>query len=245
MTSTTREPETRCLPLPGAARIAALALLVVAGVPAKGELAVFVEGDFLRIEAYQLVGERMKLHLPEGGWLTVPLARIERIIDDEIVATPVIELEEAVVAPFELGFDDQSVPQSPFGELIHETARRHALNPYLLSAMMRAESAYDVYALSNKGARGLLQLMPATAERFGVSATVLYDPAQNLEAAARYLVFLRKEFEGELPLILAAYNAGEGAVRRHGGIPPYRETQNYVARIYRFLGLDGDSETAQ
>ena len=87
----------------------------------------------------------------------------------------------------------------------------------------------------------MLQLMPATAERFGVATEELFNPERNIEAASRYLVFLRREFNDELPLVLAAYNAGEGAVRRHGGIPPYKETRNYVAKILRYLGLDQGS----
>ena len=96
-------------------------------------------------------------------------------------------------------------------------------------AMAEAESAFDPYAVSHKGACGMLQLIPATAERFGVED--IFDVDQNLDGGARYMRWLLDRFEGRTDLALAAYNAGEEAVDRHGGIPPYRETRNYVSRI--------------
>ncbi|HEX6863078.1 MAG TPA: lytic transglycosylase domain-containing protein, partial [Thermoanaerobaculia bacterium] len=92
-------------------------------------------------------------------------------------------------------------------------------------------------AVSHKGARGLMQLMPATAQRFGVRKEQLFDPKHNLEAGVRYLSWLMDQFPTDLAKILAAYTAGEGAVARYKGIPPYRETQNYVRRIFTNLGL--------
>jgi soluble lytic murein transglycosylase-like protein len=103
--------------------------------------------------------------------------------------------------------------------------------------MVRAESGFDPHAVSVKGARGLLQLMPATAARFGVAEDSLFEPITNLGAGARYLGWLAERFAGELPLILAAYNAGEGMVDRYGGVPPFRETQDYLRRIYADLGI--------
>ena len=99
----------------------------------------------------------------------------------------------------------------------------------LVHAIVRVESNYNPFAISNKGARGLMQLIPATARRFGVSNS--FDPRDNLDGGIRYLKYLMGMFNGDLRLSLAAYNAGEMAVTRNGGIPPYRETQDYVRKI--------------
>lgn len=114
--------------------------------------------------------------------------------------------------------------------LILQVARQQGLDPDLLHAVIRTESNYKARARSHAGALGLMQVMPATGRRFG--ATDLYDPLQNLQAGARYLRWLAQRFNGDLSLVLAAYNAGEGAVQRHGNqVPPYRETRAYVQRV--------------
>lgn len=118
--------------------------------------------------------------------------------------------------------------------LIEAAAYRHGVLPELLHAVIRTESAYKPNALSHAGACGLMQLMPATAERFRV--TQIWDPAQNIEGGAAYLRFLLDLFDNNLRLALAGYNAGEGAVQRYGNqIPPYKETQNYVRKVLQFL----------
>ncbi len=124
----------------------------------------------------------------------------------------------------------------PYQRLIERVAARHALDPKLLGALVDAESAREADAVSHAGARGLAQLMPETARRFGV--VHLDDPEENLEGAARYLKWLLARFDGRVELALAAYNAGEGAVDRHGGIPPYKETQRFVRKVMRRAGLD-------
>lgn len=114
--------------------------------------------------------------------------------------------------------------------LLHGAAARNGVDPRLLLAVMRQESSFNARAVSNKGARGLMQLMPATARRFGVQD--IFDPAQNIEGGAQYLRFLLDTFGGDVELALAGYNAGENAVARYGNrVPPYRETQDYVRRI--------------
>ena len=115
--------------------------------------------------------------------------------------------------------------------LIDRISRKHEIDPELVKVVARVESNYNPRATSHKGALGIMQLLPATAKRFGVSNA--YDPAQNIEGGVRYLKFLSDRFRGNLSLVLAGYNAGENAVQRHGGIPPYRETQEYVRRIRR------------
>ena len=123
-------------------------------------------------------------------------------------------------------------------DALFAAARKHKVNPHLIAAVIRAESAFNPRALSPKGARGLMQLMPATAKRYGVRTAELFQPERNIEAGVRYLSFLTDRFAGDLPRILAGYNAGEGSVDRYGGVPPYRETQGYVRRILGYLGLE-------
>ena len=118
---------------------------------------------------------------------------------------------------------------SGISRVILASARQHRLDPLLVRAVVLTESAGRPRARSPKGARGLMQLMPATAARFGVAD--LDDPAQNIDGGARYLRWLLDRFGGNVTLALAGYNAGEGAVDRYGGIPPYRETHHYVRRV--------------
>jgi hypothetical protein len=113
---------------------------------------------------------------------------------------------------------------------IVESSRRYNIDPLLIYAQMHQESAFKKRARSHKGASGLMQLMPATARRFGV--TKIYDPQQNIDAGVKYMRWLLDKFGGDLVLALAGYNAGEGAVMKYGyNVPPYRETRNYVKRI--------------
>lgn len=125
----------------------------------------------------------------------------------------------------------------PYQRLIERTAERHQLDPSLLEALVEIESGRNAQAVSPKGARGLGQLMPATARRFDVAD--VHDPAENLDGAARYLAWLIDRYQGDLTLALAAYNAGEGAVDRHLGVPPYPETRAYVRKVLGRAGLEG------
>ena len=113
---------------------------------------------------------------------------------------------------------------------IVESSRRYNIDPLLIYSQMHQESSFKIRATSHKGASGLMQLMPATARRFGV--TSIYDPRQNIDAGVRYMRWLLDTFKGDVVLALAGYNAGEGAVMKYGwNVPPYRETQEYVRRI--------------
>lgn len=114
-------------------------------------------------------------------------------------------------------------------DLVHRVSVEHGLDPKLVDALVRVESGYDPSAVSRKGAMGLMQLMPATAHRLGV--TDPFDPEQNVRGGVREFSRLIGVFRGNLQLALAAYNAGEGAVARYRGVPPYAETRNYVSQI--------------
>jgi soluble lytic murein transglycosylase-like protein len=138
-----------------------------------------------------------------------------------------------------------STGNAAFDAVIYEAATQNSLDPCLIVSVMRAESAFNRMAVSPKGASGLMQLMPATAERFGVKN--IFDPRENILAGAKYLRWLLDRFSGDVRLALAGYNAGEGAVEFYGNrIPPFLETQNYVRTIYtRYSGLHLGSAAAQ
>lgn len=118
---------------------------------------------------------------------------------------------------------------SAYDPMIRQASSRHGVDFALVKAIMHVESSFNPYAASNKGALGLMQVLPATARRHGV--VDFYDPHQNIEAGVRHLKYLTDKFNNKQYLIIAAYNAGENAVLRHGGIPPYAETQAYVRKV--------------
>lgn len=152
-------------------------------------------------------------------------------------ADPLERLRKAADLLLEVN-TELGAPRSPYGELIYDIAIRHSINPHLVAALIHVESAFNPRAVSRKGAYGLMQLLPATARRFGLTRKKdLFNPGKNLDAGVRYLKWLTHRFGGDVPKILAAYNAGEGAVERYGGIPPYRETEQYVRKIFSLLGF--------
>jgi hypothetical protein len=194
------------------------------------ELVLMVGGGVLKVDGFSRTGDQIELDLSSGGSLTVPVLRIDRILADEIEKAPADALS---AGHLEVDFSgEQSVPDTPFGDLIFATAKRHAVNPQLVAAMVLTESAFDPVAVSRKGAAGLLQLMPSTARRFGVTSREVFIPEHNLEAGVRYLRWLIDRFDGDLELALAGYNAGEASVDRYRGVPPYRETHDYIRRVY-------------
>jgi soluble lytic murein transglycosylase-like protein len=132
---------------------------------------------------------------------------------------------------------------SDVDNFIVESGKRNAVDPLLLYSIMHQESSFKPRAISYKGARGLMQLMPATASRFGV--TNIWDARQNVEGGARYMRFLLDLFSGDVRLALAGYNAGEGAVMKYGNqVPPYSETREYVRRIGNRYGMIRDPQAA-
>lgn len=228
-------------------RLIILAVLVAA-FPASASIAVLANGRNMKIDAYEVEEDVIHLTLQGGGSMTMPLVRIERIVDDEIVTPEVVEevkkiVEEGGVFPKRSWrYSESSVPlwQSKYNDIIKAAAKKFDVDAALVSAVIKAESDYNPRERSHKGARGLMQLMPATAERFGVTDS--YDPEQNIHAGARYLAWLLKTFDGNADLAVAAYNAGEGNVWKYEGVPPFRETVNYINRISRHIRRAIDEE---
>jgi len=126
--------------------------------------------------------------------------------------------------------------------LVQEAANRHNVDPALVRAVIQTESGWNPSAVSRRGAVGLMQLHPVTAQRFGVDD--VFNPQQNVDAGVRYLKRLLQRYKGNLDLALAAYNAGEGAVDRHGGVPPFRETRDYVQKVQNTYFRPGSGRLA-
>jgi len=142
--------------------------------------------------------------------------------------------KQAIYMPSEISFTGQDRPsvyldRDGAEKMVREASERHNVDPALVRAVIETESNWNPSARSRKGAVGLMQLIPSTAQRFGVNDA--FNPRQNVEAGVRYLKTLLERYNGNLDLALAAYNAGEGAVDRAGGVPHYRETRNYVQRV--------------
>jgi hypothetical protein len=156
-----------------------------------------------------------------------------------VVSKPVNEqrVAETVIRPREINPATQSAeppaPASGINEAVERIAAEHSLPPQLIHSVIKVESNYNPYAISNKGALGLMQLIPETARRFGV--VDVFNPVENIQGGAKYLRYLLDLYNGNYPLALAAYNAGEAAVARYGGIPPFAETQNYVMLVRKQL----------
>jgi soluble lytic murein transglycosylase-like protein len=195
---------------------ATIALLVLAGAgSARAEIAVLANGQTLKVTARRVEGDRVYLSLKDGGEVGLLPTEVRGFVPDEVI--------DEVLAPLGAGTDIRA--------LAIATARRHGLDPNLVLAVVAVESGFEPGAVSNKGAQGLMQLMPATARELGVANAL--DPAQNLDGGTRYLRMLVAQYGGDLGKALAAYNAGPGAVKRHGGVPPYRETHHYIDRVLR------------
>jgi soluble lytic murein transglycosylase-like protein len=172
-----------------------------------------------------------------GVWLSRPAwaQGIVTITDDHgrkiYINTPETRPKAALPAPTAspTKAGNAAPPSSEISQLVEQTANRLQVDPQLVHAIIQVESEYDPKAVSPKGAMGLMQLIPETAQRFGVEDP--FNPKQNIEGGVSYLRYLLDLFGGDLPRSLAAYNAGEGAVQRYGGIPSYAETRNYVQKV--------------
>jgi hypothetical protein len=222
------------LQMPRLIVLSAAALAVLLGsASARAELVVFTDGRTVKAAGYEVQGEELEIRVRGGGSYTVDMALVERIVDDEVEVSEVEVKEvggEEKVA-YDLSYNDDRKPLfgTAYDAIIQAEARKHDLDASFVSAVIRAESNYQPRAVSRKGARGLMQLMPATARRLSVRRP--FDPASNVGGGVRYLKELLVRFDHRPELVLAAYNAGEGAVSTYGGVPPYRETIGYVKRI--------------
>ncbi len=162
---------------------------------------------------------------------------IKQAKDGRIVVTnrpDVIFTKSRVKASFITSSPAMDVPFI-YKKKVGELALKYGLSEKLILAVIKAESDFNVYAKSKKGAAGLMQLMKDTAIKYGVSNR--YDAQQNLEAGIKHLKYLYEKYNGDLNLTVAAYNAGEGAVKKYNGVPPYKETKNYIKRVRKFMGL--------
>jgi hypothetical protein len=173
-----------------------------------------------------------------NGKRTVSTVRADYRTGRLIRTTSVVEvktvepkaIEPKVIAPIEVG-GAPARPDAPINEIVEEAAQKHGVDPALVHSVIKAESNYNPNAVSVVGARGLMQLMPATARQLGVHNS--FNPKENIEGGVKYLKYLQEKFQ-DPALALAAYNAGEGAVAKYNNsIPPYRETQDYVVKVAR------------
>jgi len=191
-----------------------LSLGLLAAPALRAEYVVLRSGQRLKVTGYQVVGDKYRLQMGGG---TV-----------EIAAEDVLAIEpEEVFTPMPA----QPVVKAPYRELVEAAAERYKVDADLITSVIAVESNFDPKALSPKNARGLMQLLPETADRLGVQN--IYDPKENIEAGTRYLRELLQRYNNDLALALAAYNAGPERVQQYGRVPPFAETLSYVRRVKR------------
>jgi soluble lytic murein transglycosylase-like protein len=203
-------------------RIALFAIWLLASFGAGGlraEYVVLRNGQRLQVTGYQLLGDRYRLQM-KGGFVEVAAAEVVTIEPEEVF-TPIA----APVNPARLAANPE------FAELIQAAANRYKVDADLISSVIAIESNYNPKAISRKNARGLMQLIPGTATRFGVRN--VFDPRENINAGTQYLGELLHRYDNDLIRALAAYNAGPQNVQKYGRVPPFRETQTYVQRVKR------------
>jgi hypothetical protein len=213
--------------------------------PARAELVTLGSGRTVSVRSVHIDGETAMLALRGGGYLECSVELIRAVAPDEVpypepeavVATtngtdPATPGRALALAGSASLTDMDASERRPYLTLIEAAARRHNVDPRLVHAVITVESRYRADARSRKGAMGLMQLMPATARELQVRDP--YDPAANIEAGVRHLRHLLERFD--LPRAVAAYNAGAGAVRKFGGVPPFRETQAYVRQVLHLAG---------
>jgi soluble lytic murein transglycosylase-like protein len=213
---------------------------------ASAELVFLKTGRSMSVKAVRYDGDQAVMTLRMGGEVIFDKTAIDRVEPDEVeYPEPAPEPNSAALASASAAAGQQlasrAVAETPlpapvipaqFNGLVNELSKRHGVDARLVHAVITVESAYQTRARSPKGAKGLMQLMPDTARQYGVRNA--YNAAANLEAGIKHLKSLLDRFE--LTLALAAYNAGEATVRRFNGIPPYRETRDYVTKVMRLAG---------
>ena len=198
-------------------------LLALPGV-ARADIVRLKNGRVLSVESWEIKGDTVVLVFREGGRVEAPQSSIDEVLPDEYPRVKPLPPQPLVV--------EVVPPPAPVGDipaLVNTLAQRYGVDPKLAHAVVRVESNYQPRALSPKGAKGLMQLMPAVAQQYAVDDP--FDAAENLEAGLRHLRGLLDRYRNDVRTALAAYNAGVFAVTKYGGVPPYRETQDYVRRI--------------
>ena len=220
--------------------LATCVLLICGATVSSAEIVFMTSGGVLSVKGHKTEGDSVILTLRSGGEVTCDKTLIEKIVPDEVPHPEPAPVMAA--APQQQEAPKPAVPErtsllkdTVYGELIASAAEAHGVNPILVQALVQVESNYKPRARSPKGAMGLMQIMPATAREYKVRNA--YDPKANIDAGIRKLKSLLEMWQGDVALALAAYNAGAGAVQKYNGIPPYRETQNYVSRILAIAGL--------
>jgi hypothetical protein len=208
---------------------ASMVFLCGVAVPATAEIVYLSSRKTLSIQSHRVEGESIILTMRDGGQVTCDKSLIEKIVADEV---PYVD-PRAVQVPADQAGEPSLLQRTPYGEVIAAISEAHGVDPLLVRALIQVESNYKVRARSHKGAVGLMQLMPSTAREYNVRNP--YDPKANIAAGVKHLKSLIDRWGVELAL--AAYNAGEGAVKKYNGIPPYRETRNYVSRILSLAGI--------
>ena len=212
-------------------------ILAFAGMatPASAEIVFLSSGKTLSVKGHRVDGESIILTLRGGGEVTCDKSLIEKIVADEVPhEEPKASPAPAAAAVQASAADSGLLERTPYGEIIAAMSEAHGVDPMLVRALIQVESNYRPRARSHRGAMGLMQLMPATARAYKVRNP--YDPKANIAAGVKHLKGLIDRWGG-VELALAAYNAGEGAVRKFKGVPPYRETRNYVSRILSIAGI--------
>jgi soluble lytic murein transglycosylase-like protein len=204
--------------------VACLCLMAIAA-DARAEIVFFHGGRTMSVKSHHTDGESLVLTLRSGGEIICEPSLVARIGADEV---PYPEPEPVVTEQPAIAVAEAAV-SVPYGDIIDRMSAEQSVSAKLVRAVIQVESAYNSRARSPKGAMGLMQLMPATARQYAVADP--YDPASNIEAGIKHLKSLLQRLP--VSLALAAYNAGEAAVQRFNGIPPYPETRNYVSRIMR------------
>jgi soluble lytic murein transglycosylase-like protein len=197
-----------------------------------GEFAVLSTGYRLHVDHHDLDGSHVRLYQKDGGFTEMEASLVTGYeAEVEIPAPPAAPATVATPA----------APVLSPREMVEAAARRNGLPPGFVHSVVKAESGYNTSALSPKGAIGLMQLMPATAQAHNADP---HDPAQNVEAGAAYLRELLIKYDGDARRALAAYNAGPGAVDKYNGVPPYSETQTYIERVLKNYKRTADSSEA-